>query len=139
MPAMRDHIQAYVQRPEKQRLQREAAARGISPADAAGPLIDDASKDSVPPSGTVTVLAISTVRSPKSTTQGVATVSVPMTHGFPVQRLSGSSHRTAAPTRDATVKSPSVTSSARSGRVGIGIFLRRGIKHCYYGVEGGSQ
>ena len=30
MPAMRDHIQAYVQRPEKQRLQREAAARGIS-------------------------------------------------------------------------------------------------------------
>jgi hypothetical protein len=27
---MRDHIQAYVQRPEKQRLQREAAARGIS-------------------------------------------------------------------------------------------------------------
>jgi hypothetical protein len=30
MPALRDHIQAYVQRPEKQRLQREAAARGIS-------------------------------------------------------------------------------------------------------------
>jgi hypothetical protein len=30
MPAMRDHIQAYVQRPEKQRLEREAAARGIS-------------------------------------------------------------------------------------------------------------
>ena len=30
MPAMRDHIRAYVQRPEKQRLQREAAARGIS-------------------------------------------------------------------------------------------------------------
>ena len=30
MPAMRDHIQAYVQRPEKQRLQREAAARGVS-------------------------------------------------------------------------------------------------------------
>ena len=30
MPAMRDHIQAYVQRPEKQRLQREAAVRGIS-------------------------------------------------------------------------------------------------------------
>src|SRR2546422_6745743 len=30
MPAMRDHIQAYVERPEKQRLQREAAARGVS-------------------------------------------------------------------------------------------------------------
>src|SRR2546428_11304276 len=30
MPAMRDHVQAYVERPEKQRLQREAAARGIS-------------------------------------------------------------------------------------------------------------
>src|SRR5438067_13487737 len=30
MPAMRDHVQAYVQRAEKQRLQREAAARGIS-------------------------------------------------------------------------------------------------------------
>src|SRR4030095_5358067 len=30
MPAMRDHVQAYVQRTEKQRLQREAAARGIS-------------------------------------------------------------------------------------------------------------
>src|SRR3989442_5353022 len=30
MPAMRDHVQAYVQRSEKQRLQREAAARGIS-------------------------------------------------------------------------------------------------------------
>ncbi len=27
---MRDHIQAYVERPEKQRLQREAAARGVS-------------------------------------------------------------------------------------------------------------
>ncbi len=30
MAAMRDHVQAYVDRPEKQRLQREAAARGIS-------------------------------------------------------------------------------------------------------------
>ena len=30
MPAMRDHLQAYVERSEKQRLQREAAARGIS-------------------------------------------------------------------------------------------------------------
>jgi hypothetical protein len=30
MPAIRDHVQAYVQRTEKQRLQREAAARGIS-------------------------------------------------------------------------------------------------------------
>ena len=30
MPAMRDHVQAYVARPEKQRLQREAAARGVS-------------------------------------------------------------------------------------------------------------
>ena len=30
MPAMRDHVQAYVERPEKQRLQREAAARGVS-------------------------------------------------------------------------------------------------------------
>lgn len=30
MPTMRDHLQAYVERSEKQRLQREAAARGIS-------------------------------------------------------------------------------------------------------------
>jgi hypothetical protein len=30
MTAMRDHVQAYVERTEKQRLQREAAARGIS-------------------------------------------------------------------------------------------------------------
>lgn len=30
MPAMRDHVQAYVERPQKQRLQREAAARGVS-------------------------------------------------------------------------------------------------------------
>jgi hypothetical protein len=30
MPAMRDHLQAYVERSEKKRLQREAAARGIS-------------------------------------------------------------------------------------------------------------
>lgn len=30
MPAMRDHVQAYVERPEKLRLQREAAARGVS-------------------------------------------------------------------------------------------------------------
>jgi len=30
MPAMRDHVQAYVERAEKQRLQRDAAARGIS-------------------------------------------------------------------------------------------------------------
>src|SRR5438093_11635976 len=30
MSAMRDHVQAYVERAEKQRLQREAAARGIS-------------------------------------------------------------------------------------------------------------
>src|SRR5206468_9851170 len=27
---IRDHVQAYVERPEKQRLQRDAAARGIS-------------------------------------------------------------------------------------------------------------
>jgi len=30
MPVTRDHLQAYVERSEKQRLQREAAARGIS-------------------------------------------------------------------------------------------------------------
>src|SRR5437867_11475498 len=30
MSAMRDHVQAYVVRAEKQRLQRDAAARGIS-------------------------------------------------------------------------------------------------------------
>lgn len=30
MPGMRDHVQAYLERPEKQRLQREAAARGVS-------------------------------------------------------------------------------------------------------------
>ena len=30
MSAMRDHVQAYVERAEKQRLQRDAAARGIS-------------------------------------------------------------------------------------------------------------
>jgi hypothetical protein len=30
MPAMRDHVQAYIARAEKQRLQREAAARGVS-------------------------------------------------------------------------------------------------------------
>ena len=30
MPAMRDHVQAYVGHLDKQRLQREAAARGIS-------------------------------------------------------------------------------------------------------------
>jgi hypothetical protein len=30
MPAMRENVQAYVERPEKQRLRREAAARGVS-------------------------------------------------------------------------------------------------------------
>lgn len=30
MPTMRYHVQAYVERAEKQRLQREAAARGVS-------------------------------------------------------------------------------------------------------------
>src|SRR5438309_11592519 len=30
MSAMRDHVQAYVERAERQRLQRDAAARGIS-------------------------------------------------------------------------------------------------------------
>src|SRR5690348_7667504 len=58
-------------------------------------LIDPALSDSTPPFGTLRAPPMTNVRLPKSTTQGDCTCIALVTHGSPVQRLSGSAHDTA--------------------------------------------